>query len=156
HLAGSEHIVGRFEGEILFSEDALVSPRHANFFYRGGDLYVRDEGSRNGVFVRIRGPVRIAAGQPFLVGEQLLAMQPANVEGLSASDLEGTYYYGSPRRPARMRLVQILAGGDLGMALRVPGDSLTIGREGNGVNFPEDPFISGHHGQVVPLDDGTF
>ena len=156
HLAGTEHVVGRTDGEILFAEDPLVSPRHANFYYRGHDLYVRDEGSRNGVFVRIRAPVRIDAGQPFLVGEQLLAVQPASVEGLSAADTEGTYYYGSPRRPARVRLIQILAGGDLGMAQRVSGELLSIGREGNSVNFPEDPFISGHHAHVVSLDDGAF
>lgn len=156
HLAGTEHFVGRTEGEILFPDDALVSPRHANFFYAGHELHVRDEGSRNGVFVRIRHPVRLGANQPFLVGEQLLMVQSAVVDGVNAADGEGTYYYGSPRRPARIRLIQVLTGGDLGMALRVSGEAMSIGREGNQVNFPDDPFISGHHAQVTVHEDGTF
>src|SRR6185295_9142032 len=48
HLAGGEHIAGRLEGAILFPEDPLLSPRHANFFYRDNKLFVRDEGSHNG------------------------------------------------------------------------------------------------------------
>src|ERR1041384_4801092 len=30
-LAGSEHVAGRTEGAILFPDDPLMSPRHANF-----------------------------------------------------------------------------------------------------------------------------
>jgi pSer/pThr/pTyr-binding forkhead associated (FHA) protein len=33
---------------------------------------------------------------------------------------------------------------------------VTIGREMNDVNFPEDPFISGRHAQIVALEDGRF
>src|SRR5437867_4070102 len=51
-LNGTEHVLGRMEGAILFPEDPLISPRHANFMYRETKLYVRDEGSVNGVFTR--------------------------------------------------------------------------------------------------------
>ena len=37
-------------------EDPLLSPRHATFFFRDNKLYVRDDNSKNGVFVRLRGP----------------------------------------------------------------------------------------------------
>ena len=43
-LAGTEHVAGRSDGAILFPDDPLMSPRHANFIYRDGRLYVRDEG----------------------------------------------------------------------------------------------------------------
>src|SRR5881396_2778877 len=46
-LAGSEHVAGRTEGVILFPDDPLMSPRHANFVYRDARLIVRDEGSVN-------------------------------------------------------------------------------------------------------------
>ena len=52
-LAGNEHIAGRSEGAILFPDDPLMSPRHANFIYRDNKLFVRDEGSVNGIFMRI-------------------------------------------------------------------------------------------------------
>src|SRR5205823_175142 len=65
-LNGTEHVLGRMEGAILFADDALVSPRHANFIYRDAKLYIRDEGSVNGVFLRIRSPARIESGAVFL------------------------------------------------------------------------------------------
>ena len=37
-LSSTEHIAGRLEGAILFPEDPLLSPRHANFVYRDGKL----------------------------------------------------------------------------------------------------------------------
>ena len=41
----------------MFPDDPLLSPRHANFIYRDGKLHVVDEGSVNGVFIRIKAPV---------------------------------------------------------------------------------------------------
>ena len=38
-LNGTEHVLGRMEGAILFPEDPLISPRHANFVYRDSKLY---------------------------------------------------------------------------------------------------------------------
>src|SRR3954454_17362078 len=43
-LNGTEHIAGRAEGAILFPDDPLLSPRHANFLYKNGKLHVVDEG----------------------------------------------------------------------------------------------------------------
>ena len=54
----------------------------------------------------------------------------------------------APRRASRMRIVQQLRGGDTGLVFRATGDVVTLGREGNDINFPDDPFISGHHAQV--------
>lgn len=156
HLAGADHVAGRSEGAIVFPEDRLLSPRHANFYYRDGALFVRDAGSINGVFLRIRGSAIVDPGQLFLVGEQLLVARAAMPTGPNPPDAEGTYFYGSPRRPARLHLVQVLTGGDIGLVVRCATSSVTIGREGNHVNFPDDPFISGHHAQVTALEDGRF
>ncbi|MCS6911670.1 MAG: FHA domain-containing protein [Myxococcales bacterium] len=156
YLNGTEHIAGRLEGGIVFPEDPLLSPRHANFFYQDGQLFVRDEGSQNGIFLRIRGPQIIPSGSLFLVGEQLLRIEACEPEQVPVPDAEGTYFYASPHRPSRAALVQILVGGDLGMVYRARSNLITIGREGNDVNFPEDPFISGRHAQLLVLDDGTF
>ena len=155
HLAGAEHLVGRSDGAILFPEDHLLSPTHCNFFYRGHQLIIRDEGSANGVFVRIKAPMAIEPRQVFLVGEQLLMVEVPQDPPV-APDHEGTWYYGSPRRPSKMHLVQLLAGGQRGMVVRATSDTLSIGREGNHINFPEDPFISGHHAQLSALDDGRL
>jgi pSer/pThr/pTyr-binding forkhead associated (FHA) protein len=156
HLTGSEHIAGRLEGGIVFPEDPLLSPRHANFFYQNDKLYVRDENSHNGIFIRMRQPQVINSGAMFLLGEQLVRIEACEAEQVPVPDSEGTYFYASPHRPSRMALVQILVGGDPGMVYRARSDLITMGREGNEVNFPEDPFISGRHAQILALDDGTF
>ena len=155
-LNGTEHLLGRTEGAILFADDTLISPRHANFLYRDGKLVVRDEDSHNGVFIRIRTPVGLASGGAFLVGEQLLQVEAAAPDFGPQPDAEGTYYYASPKRASKMRLIQRLRGGDIGIIFRARGDNITIGRESNDVNFPDDPFISGRHSQVSIGADGRF
>lgn len=152
-LSSTEHVAGRLEGAILFPEDPLLSPRHANFIYRDGKLMVRDESSANGVFVRIIKPQTVGSGATFLVGEQLLRVDACPPDSVPVPDEAGTYFYGSPKRPSRLALTQLLAGGHEGMVFRARNDSLSIGREGNDVNFPDDPFISGRHATVTATDD---
>ena len=151
-LSATEHVAGRSEGDILFPEDTRLSPRHANFIYRDSRLFVSDEGSTNGVFLRIKRPERLRSGSSFLVGEQLLRLDECPTETVPAPEADGTYFYASPRRPARFILTQLLVGGAAGMVFRARNDGLAIGREGNDVNFPDDPFISGRHAQVTALD----
>jgi len=149
-LAGQEHIAGRVDAPLLFDEDPFLSPTHANFLYIDSKLHVRDEGSVNGVYIRIRGSATLTPGDRFLVGEQVLdveAMQ-SDPDTPDATD-DGTYFFASPRRGAHFRIVQVLRGGDTGLAYRAPGELVSLGREGNDINFPNDPFISGHHAQVA-------
>ncbi len=151
-LSATEHIAGRTEGDITFPDDSLLSPRHANFFYKEGRLHVRDEQSTNGVFVRIIKPQRLRSGSTFLIGEQLMRLDACLPDASPAPDTDGTYFYTSPRRPARFVLTQLLVGGASGMMFRARNDSIGIGREGNEVNFPDDPFISGRHAQVTTIE----
>lgn len=167
-LNGTDHVAGRSEGPILFPDDPLLSPRHANFTYKNGKLHVVDEGSINGVFMRIKGPTPLASGALFLIGEQLLQVEPSPPDMGPQPDAEGTYFYASPKRPSKMKLIQRLRGGEIGMIYRSRADTISIGREGNDVNFLDDPFISGRHalitmnaeGQVTLTDlgskNGTF
>lgn len=148
HLNSTEHLAGRSEGAILFPEDMLLSPRHANFFSRDTKLFVRDEGSRNGVFLRICNPVQMESGDTFLVGEQLLRVELSQDDAPVKPDADGTYFYGSPRRPCHFKVVQVLRGGTVGLVSRARSEHITMGRENNDLNFPQDPFISGHHARV--------
>jgi len=155
-LGGTEHVAGRHEGAILFPEDTLVSPRHANFIYRDGSLFVRDEGSVNGVFMRIKEPTHLKSGAVFLVGEQLLQVEAVAPDLGPQPDAEGTYFYASPRRASKMKLVQKLRGGEIGLIYRARNETLSIGRESCDVNFPDDPFISGNHAHVTLESAGRF
>jgi pSer/pThr/pTyr-binding forkhead associated (FHA) protein len=145
-LNAEQHVVGR-TGQLVFPDDTFVSPRHANLFYRAGRLVVRDEGSHNGVFWRVRGSIEVAPGDHFLAGEQLLRIEgPARANDGPAPD--GTYFYSSPKHQSQFKLVQVLQGGGAGMAVCSRGNGLQIGREGSDLNFPMDLFLSAIHCKV--------
>ena len=160
YLSDTEHIAGRAEGShIPFPEpDPLLSPSHANFYYdENKDLHVRDEESTNGVFIRITDSVPLDSGDTFLVGEELMRIEKTRDDEAPAVDGEGTYFYSSPSYPSSFQAVQILHGGSVGKIFRARGDKLTIGRESNDLDFPDDPFISTHHVQVsVSEGDSDF
>ena len=142
-LNADEHIVGR-NGQLVFPDDPFVSPRHANLFYRNGKLVVRDEGSLNGVFVRVRGTVDLQMGDHFLAGEQLFRLEstPKASDGPAP---DGTYFYSSPKHQSPFRLTQILHGGAPGMTVCARAGGLQIGREGSDLNFPADLYMSASH-----------
>ena len=152
-LAGKDHLAGRGDCPIAFPDDPFLSPTHANFRYDNGTLVVRDEGSLNGVYVRITSKAEIQTGSTILVGEQVLRVAPApTIEDTPDSD--GTYFSASMPRPARLEVRQYLRGGLVGWVYRC-GETATIGREGNDINFPDDPFISGRHAEIK-LENGSL
>jgi len=152
-LAGVDHHAGRGECPISFPDDPFLSPTHANFVYRSprpgapAELVVRDEGSLNGVYVRIQTPTTLRSGSKILVGEQVLtiaiARQPEDLP-----DSTGTYYSASMPRAATIEVTQNLRGGVTGWVYRVDAERVVLGREGNDINFPEDPYISGRHAEL--------
>ncbi|AKT36276.1 phosphopeptide-binding protein [Chondromyces crocatus] len=146
HLKAEQHIVGR-NGQIVFPDDPFVSPKHANFFYRDAKLVVRDEGSLNGVYIRVRGTVDITPGDTFLAGEQVFRLDPTP-RASDGQDTDGTYFYSSPKHPSPFRLTQILQGGAIGMTVCARGSSLQIGREGGDLNFPVDLYMSASHCRI--------
>jgi pSer/pThr/pTyr-binding forkhead associated (FHA) protein len=146
-LAGDEHAAGRGECPISFPDDPFLSPTHANFLYRAKDLVVRDEGSLNGVYVRISGTVELTSGSTVLIGEQVLTISHAT-QPEDLPDAEGTYFSASMPRTAGLEIKQHLRGGQSGWVFRPFGESVVVGREGNDINFPEDPFISGRHAEL--------
>jgi pSer/pThr/pTyr-binding forkhead associated (FHA) protein len=154
HLKAEQHIVGR-EGQLIFPDDPFVSPKHANFFYREGSLVVRDEGSLNGVYIRIRGTVPIDPGNTFLAGEQLFRLEKLDPVTDDGPDADGTNFYASPRRDSAFRLCQVFRGNAIGMTVHATGSSMTVGRDGADLNFPEDLFMSAEHCRI-DHNDGKF
>ncbi|HEX9295358.1 MAG TPA: FHA domain-containing protein [Polyangiaceae bacterium] len=153
HLKAEQHIVGR-NGQLVFPDDPFISPKHANFFYRDGRLVVRDEGSLNGVYLRVRGTVEIVPGDQFLAGEQLfrLDLTPRASDG---PEPDGTYFYSSPKHTSPFRITQILQGGIPGMVVCARAHALQIGREGGDLNFPGDLYMSGSHCRIEEVS-GKF
>lgn len=154
-LQGTEHLAGRDDGQILFPEDNWLSPRHANFLYQGGQLVVRDEGSHNGIYIRLRGSTPVGIGDHFLCGEQTFRIDPAPDAGDGEPDADQTYFYASPRKPYVFTLVQVLAGGGEGLVHCAQG-SVHIGREECAVNFPLDVYMSGTHARIDVAAGGSL
>jgi predicted component of type VI protein secretion system len=142
----------------LFTEDKWLSPKHANFYYSDGSLFVTDENSENGVFICLKGSTNVTSGMIVMAGEQFFRVE--EVEEVDESpDSDGTYYFASPRRESAFRLVQILEGGGDGMVVHARDNQVLVGREGCDMNFPNDPYMSGTHFKieakkgVLVLDD---
>ena len=142
-LNAEEHIVGR-DGQLVFPDDPYVSPRHANLFYRNEKLVVRDEGSLNGVFLRVRGTVELHMGDHFLAGEQFFRLD-ATPKASDGPAPDGTYFYSSPKHQSPFRITQVLHGGAPGMTVCARAGGLQIGREGSDLNFPIDLYMSASH-----------
>lgn len=147
HLNATEHNAGRSSGAILFPEDHYLSPKHANFFYRDSHLFVRDEGSLNGVYIRMRAPVELRDGDQFLAGEELLQVEMSELSGDTVS-ADNTHFFASPRTAKPFRIRQVFEGGRAGLCYMARQDSVIIGREHCDLNFPDDRFISGRHCKV--------
>ena len=150
HLKADQHVLGR-NGQLEFPDDPFISPRHANFFYRDGKLVVRDEGSLNGVYIRVRGTVEIAPGDTLLAGEQLFRLEPTP-RASDGPEADGTFFYSSPKYPSPFRISQILEGGAVGMTVCARGTTLRVGREDGDLNFPGDVYMSAKHCTIEEKD----
>lgn len=63
--------LGRERGDILFPEDGYVSGGHCQLSAREGRVYLKDLGSSNGTFLRVRENRVVPSGSLMLMGQQL-------------------------------------------------------------------------------------
>lgn len=74
-FSSDEIIIGREIGDILFRDDGFVSGKHARIAKVDGRVYLKDLGSSNGTYVRIRGERHIGRGDLILMGQQLFRVE---------------------------------------------------------------------------------
>ncbi len=153
-LGAAQHPAGREEGVVILDDDPFASPLHANFFYLDkNDLYVKDEESLNGTFLRLREPARLKSHDRFIVGQQVFQFEYLELAE-RYPDQDGTLRYVSPQKSTRFRLLQLLDGGRVGQIHASPTNEVTIGREGCDLNFPDDPHMSRRHARLSHDDKG--
>jgi len=74
-LLTSENVfLGRERGNITFPGDRYISGTHAVVTRKPDGTWLRDVGSSNGSYVRIKGQVSVVTGQFFLAGRQLFKL----------------------------------------------------------------------------------
>jgi pSer/pThr/pTyr-binding forkhead associated (FHA) protein len=75
YLVGEGIVIGRRTGEVTFPHDDYMSGRHAKIEKQGNRYILSDEGSRNGVFIKIDKEVEIRSGDQILIGKQLFRFE---------------------------------------------------------------------------------
>jgi pSer/pThr/pTyr-binding forkhead associated (FHA) protein len=75
HLTRPDVVMGRENGDFIFSDDEFMSRRHAQISYRNGRGHLEDLGSSNGTFLRLRGPHGLASGDLIRLGDELLRFE---------------------------------------------------------------------------------
>ncbi len=156
-LSSGETTVGRSHPASLFAEDPFLSPRHATFYFVRGQLFVRDETSLNGVFLRIKAEVELFHWDMLRIGQQLLRFEEmSQVRPVMPGAGDGTTVMGSPVRGAWGRLATAVAIDTTAgvWVLRKPEEF--IGRERGDILFNEDGFVSGAHAKVSTREGRYF
>ena len=75
HLSRNEVVIGREQGDIVFSDDEFMSRRHARLAFQQGRVVFEDLGSSNGSFVKLRAPYTLASGDLVRMGDQLMRFE---------------------------------------------------------------------------------
>ena len=75
HLTRPDVVMGRENGDFIFSDDEFMSRRHAQISYRNGRGHLEDLGSSNGTFLRLRGPHGLTSGDLIRLGDELLRFE---------------------------------------------------------------------------------
>ena len=118
----------------------------------GKTLTVRDEGSLNGVYVKLTPnvPFALAPGAVFRIGQEIVRFESLDRQ----PPVEGVDRFGSPAKGIIGRLALVIGRETTGNAFPVPQRGVHLGRERGDILFSEDGYVSGLHCHVAPGADG--
>ena len=149
--------IGRQDGDIRFPDDVFLSPLHAKLSWEQDALVVRDLGSRNGTWVFLEAPHRLADGDLLLIGSQVIRFRRLGYPGPHPPDADSTKRMGSLTPSADIAsLTQLRSDGSVRDVVQLsPGRDVAIGREQGDWVFPYDPSMSARHA-LVRSEDADF
>jgi pSer/pThr/pTyr-binding forkhead associated (FHA) protein len=146
--------LGRDTGSI-FAGDSYLSPRHATFTRRGGQLSIKDEASLNGVYLKLKpnDPWPLDYGDVFRIGQEIIRFEALKGQPASA---DGVERFGSPARGYIGRLALVIGRDTTGNAFPVPERGVHCGRERGDILFSEDGYVSGLHCRIAQGNNGKI
>ncbi|MEZ4370913.1 MAG: FHA domain-containing protein [Polyangiaceae bacterium] len=149
---GQAITVGRDTGSI-FAGDSYLSPRHSTFTRRGNQLFIKDEASLNGVYLKLKPnmPWKLAFGDVFRIGQEIIRFEELIGQGTSP---DGVKRLGSPAKGYIGRLALVIGRDTTGNAFPIPESGVHCGRERGDILFSEDGYVSGLHCRIARGDDG--
>jgi pSer/pThr/pTyr-binding forkhead associated (FHA) protein len=150
-LSDTQTDVGHDEGGVVLADDPYVSPRHARIIRRDGRVFVRDLGSVNGVYVRLRRAHRLQNADLVLLGLQVLRFEVVSdgEQGLGPAEEQGTRVFGCPTTPRYARLAQRTVEGVSRDVYYLTRNQVVLGREHGDIVFSNDAFMSRRHAVIA-------
>lgn len=148
----SSHVdIGRKEGEIVLANDPYLSPRHARLERRNQSFYLVDRTSVNGVYLRLREPVRLRHADLLLVGTEVLRfLLVSDAErNLAPAAERNTLVFGSPAAVRLARLCQRTVEGVDRDIYYLAKHETVLGRESGDIVFTSDPYMSRRHAAIT-------
>jgi pSer/pThr/pTyr-binding forkhead associated (FHA) protein len=147
-------LLGRDIGGI-FSGDSYLSPRHASLTRQSGRTTVRDEGSLNGVYLKLKPqiPWALDHGDIFRIGQEIIRLEPLEAPPAPA---DGVDRLGSPKDGYLGRLALVIGRDTTGNAFLIPSGGVHCGRERGDILFSEDGYVSGLHCKIAPDPSGKL
>ena len=88
-LREGENVLGRTRDAVVWVDGTTVSRRHARIVVRGESATLEDLGSKNGTFLRgtrLTGPVPLADGESFRLGDEWLTLRRYSEAPTDTSD----------------------------------------------------------------------
>jgi pSer/pThr/pTyr-binding forkhead associated (FHA) protein len=156
-LDRGDAVVGRGDADIRL-DDVYLSPLHARLELRGGELWVRDLGSRNGTWTFLEEPTRLSDGDVMLLGSQLIRFRRLGYPGPHPPEADSTRRMGSLTPPADVAVLeQLRADGSVRDCFHLsPVRTVLLGRESGDWVFPYDQTMSGRHAEIRSEDAEFF
>jgi pSer/pThr/pTyr-binding forkhead associated (FHA) protein len=157
-LERGEAVVGRVDADMRFESDHFMSPVHARFDLRNGHLSLRDLGSRNGTWVFIDAPTKLADADLILVGSQILRFRRLGYPGPHPPEADSTRRMGSAVPTVDVAVLeQLRADGSVRDVFHLsPGRTVSLGRETGDWIFPYDSTMSASHAEIRNEDSEFF
>lgn len=151
-LLMDDTVIAGSQGDILLEADPFAAEEHACFALHDGVVEVTDLPESGGTWLGLApgAQVRVPPAGRLRLGSQVLEISPTAVLDTSKPSA-----WGSPDLASRVRVLQLLEGGEAGAAWLLPEGVFTVGREGSTITISEDGFLSGRHGKLEVGADGT-
>jgi pSer/pThr/pTyr-binding forkhead associated (FHA) protein/uncharacterized OB-fold protein len=156
-LDRGEAVIGRGDADIKF-DDVYLSPMHARFEQRDGDLWIRDLGSRNGTWAFIEQATALLDCDLLMIGSQLLRFRRLGYPGPHPPEADSTRRMGSLIPSADVAVLeQLRADGSVRDTFHLsPARTVLLGRESGDWVFPYDQTMSGKHAEIRSQDSEFY
>ena len=150
-LNEGENIIGKTSTPNL-NNDKYVSPKHLRIVCHKDKAIVEDNGSLNGVFIKLSGgSTELQDGDSFRIGEELLSYSHGkSKQQLLSSKHDDTELLGGDE-PECWGYIRLILGPFLeGNVYRLYDKEVSLGRTHADILFPKDGFVSGLHAKLTP------